>query len=53
MDNTTLFLRIRALTHALDLILANADDALSEDANTVSMMLVELVDGYDQQRQTA
>lgn len=53
MDNTALFLRIRALAHALDLIFANADDALSEDANTVSMMLVELVDEYDQQRQTA
>lgn len=50
MDKTTVFLRIRALTHALDTIFSNADEALSEDANTISMMLVELVDEYDRLR---
>lgn len=43
MDKTAVFLRTRALTHALDMIFADADEALSEDANTISMMLVELV----------
>ena len=51
MDKTAVFLRIRALTHALDTIFSNADEALSEDANTISMMLVELVDEYDRERQ--
>ena len=50
MDKTAVFLRIRALTHALDMIFSNADDGLSEDANTISMMLVELVDEYDRMR---
>ena len=50
MDKTAVFLRIRALTHALDLFFSNADDGLSEDANTFSMMLVELVDKYDRMR---
>ena len=50
MDKTAVFLRIRALTHALDTIFSNADEALSEDANTISMMLVELVDEYDRMR---
>lgn len=50
MDKTAVFLRIRALTHALDMIFADADEALSEDANTISMMLVELVDEYDRMR---
>ena len=45
MDKTAVFLRIRALTHALDMIFSNADDA-----NTISMMLVELVDEYDRMR---
>ena len=49
-DKTAVFLRIRALTHALDMIFSNADDGLSEDANTISMMLVELVDKYDRMR---
>lgn len=39
MDKTAVFLRIRALTHALDMIFADADEALSEDANTISMSL--------------
>lgn len=50
MDKTAVFLRIRALIHALDMIFSNADDGLSEDANTISMMLVELVDEYDRMR---
>ena len=50
MDKTAVFLRIRALTHALDMIFADADEAPSEDANTISMMLVELVDEYDRMR---
>ena len=50
MDKTAVFLRIRALPHALDMIFSNADDGLSEDANTISMMLVELVDKYDRMR---
>ena len=50
MDKTAVFLRIRALTHAIDMIFSNADDGLSEDANTISMMLVELVDEYDRMR---
>ena len=50
MDKTAVFLRIRALTHAHDMIFSNADDGLSEDANTISMMLVELVDKYDRMR---
>ena len=50
MDKTAVFLRIRALTHALDMIFSNADDGLSEDANTIAMMLVELVDEYDRMR---
>lgn len=51
MDNTELFLRIKALTHAIDIIFANQTDALIEDANMLSMMLVELVDEYDLQRE--
>ena len=50
MDKTAVFLRIRALTLSLDFIFSNADDGLSEDANTISMMLVELVDEYDRMR---
>lgn len=53
MDKTAVFLRIRALTRALDMIFSNADEALSEDANTISMMLVELVDEYDRMRTAA
>lgn len=52
MDKTAVFLRIRALSHALDATLSEADEALTEDANTLSMMLVEMVDEYDRLRQT-
>ena len=49
MDKTAVFLRIRALTHALDLVICS-DEELTEDANTISAMLVELVDEYDRMR---
>lgn len=51
MDNTELFLRIKALAHAIDIIFANQTEALIEDANMLSMMLVELVDEYDLKRE--
>lgn len=53
MDKTAVFLRIKALTHALDMIFSNADEALEEDADIISMMLVELVDEYDRMRTAA
>lgn len=53
LDKTAVFLRIKALTHALDMIFSYADDGLSEDADIISMMLVELVDEYDRRRTAA
>ena len=50
MDNTTLFLRIKALSHAIDFILSHQGTADSEDIDILSSMLVETVDEYDTKR---
>ena len=51
MDNENLFLRIRALTHAIDNFISFTGDAASEDIDVLSSMLVEAVDEYDKKRQ--
>jgi len=51
MDSTALFLRIRALTHAIDTMISQTGEAASEDVSMLSLMLTELVDEYDRQRQ--
>lgn len=46
-----LFLRIRASTHALDkLIEDDTSSGASEDVNVLSLMLVQLVDEFDEKR---
>ena len=46
-----LFLKIRAAAHALDkLIEDDTSSSASEDINVLSLMLVELVDEYDEKR---
>lgn len=45
-----LYLQIRATVHALDKLIEDDKNAMSEDVNTMSMMLVQLVDTYDQVR---
>lgn len=44
-----LFLKIRAATHTLDkLIEDDTSSGASEDINVLSLMLVQLVDEYDE-----
>ena len=50
MSNEDLFLRIRAITHAIDALITHTGDSISEDVNELSMMLVELVDEFDKNR---
>lgn len=46
-----LFLKIRASTHALDkLIEDDTSSGASEDVNVLSLMLVQLVDEFDEKR---
>lgn len=46
-----LFLKIRATTHALDkLIEDDTSSGASEDINVLSLMLVQLVDKFDEER---
>ncbi len=47
MDTTEYLLKVRALAHALDLMICENN---TEDASTLSMILVDLVDNYDQKR---
>ncbi len=41
------FLKIRAVATALDALLANNDGTADENVNTLSMLLVELCNDYD------
>lgn len=50
MNNRDLFLRIKAVAHALDkLIESDTTGKLSEDINTLSLMLVELINEFDKE----
>lgn len=49
-EREELFLRIRATAHALDKLIEEAPDGTTEDINTLSLMLVELIDVYDKKR---
>lgn len=47
----TLFLKIRALAHALDNIITDDQrGCAAEDANALSLMLVQLIDQFDELR---
>ncbi len=50
MSSQDLFLRIRAITHALDTMISNNGDAASEDVSILCWMLKEAVDEYDKKR---
>lgn len=45
-----LFLKIRATAHALDKLIEDDTTTESEDINVLSLMLVQLVDEYDEAR---
>lgn len=45
-----LFLKIRATVHALDKLIEDDTSSTSEDINVLSLMLVRLVDEYDEAR---
>lgn len=50
MSSQDLFLRIRALTHALDTMISSNGDAASEDVSMLCWMLKDAVDEYDKKR---
>lgn len=50
MSNQDLFLRIRALTHALDTMISSNGDVASEDVSILCWMLKDAVDEYDKKR---
>ena len=50
MNTDELFLRIRAVAHALDKLIEVDTISGSEDINTLSLMLVTLIDEYDEKR---
>lgn len=45
-----LFLKIRATAHALDKLIEDDTTTASEDINVLSLMLVQLVDKFDEER---
>lgn len=45
-----LFLKIRATAHALDKLIEDDTNTESEDINVLSLMLVQLVDKFDEER---
>lgn len=49
-EKEELFLQIRATVHALDKLIEDDTSSTSEDINILSLMLVRLVDEYDQLR---
>ena len=48
MKKDDLFLRVRAVAHSIDALLSYSDNEAmaQEDVNTLSQMMVELVDEY-------
>lgn len=50
MDETTLFLRMKALAHSLDTLISANPSELTEDIMVLSEMLVQVVNQYDDLR---